>query len=188
MYTVGEIAKRFSISRSTLLYYDSIGVLKPSERSASNYRLYSECDFTKMKRIKLYREAGISLKLIGIILEKEHTDTFPILENRLSEINNEIKILRTQQSVILAILEREKSIRKSRIMTEKQWVSLLSSAGLDEDNLMQFHIEFERMAPEAHQDFLESLGMQAKEASLIREMSKPATLTSDDANSADIKN
>ena len=179
MYTVGDIAKKFQISRSTLLYYDSIDLLKPSERSASNYRLYSDHDILKMKRIVLYREAGISLKSIAVILEQKQNDTIPILENRLFEINKEIQNLRNQQSVILEILKSEKAIRSSRIMTENQWVSLLRSAGLDEDNLMQFHIEFERMSPEAHQDFLESLGMRKKEAGLIREMSKTTTAISD---------
>ncbi len=177
MYTVGEIAKRFGISRSTLLYYDSKDLLKPSERSESNYRLYSDNDIAKMKRIALYREAGISLRLIAIILGKEHNDTIPILENRLFEINKEIQNLRTQQNVILEILKSEKAIRHSRIITKNQWVSLLKSAGLDESNMMQFHVEFERMSPEAHQDFLESLGMQKKEISLIRETSKITTAT-----------
>ena len=42
MYTVGQIAKKFKISRSTLLYYDSIDLLKPKGRSDSNYRLYAD--------------------------------------------------------------------------------------------------------------------------------------------------
>lgn len=52
---------------------------------------------------------------------------------------------------------------------------------------MQFHIEFERMSPVAHQDFLESLGMQEKEVSLIREMSKVSTAKTNNANSAEAK-
>ncbi|MFC1747364.1 MerR family DNA-binding transcriptional regulator [Pseudomonadota bacterium] len=38
MHTIGEVSKRFSISRSTLLYYDAIGLLSPSGRSNANYR------------------------------------------------------------------------------------------------------------------------------------------------------
>jgi len=39
-YPDSQLAGRFGLSRSTLLYYDSIGLLSPSERTASNYRLY----------------------------------------------------------------------------------------------------------------------------------------------------
>jgi len=44
MYTVGSLARSFGLSRSTLLYYDSIGLCKPSGRSAANYRTYTEND------------------------------------------------------------------------------------------------------------------------------------------------
>ncbi len=36
MYTIKHLYKEFHLSRSTLLYYDSIGLLKPSERSESD--------------------------------------------------------------------------------------------------------------------------------------------------------
>ena len=42
--TVGRLARRFGLARSTLLYYDRIGVLRPSARSAAGYRLYDAGD------------------------------------------------------------------------------------------------------------------------------------------------
>ncbi|MEW8208138.1 MAG: MerR family DNA-binding transcriptional regulator, partial [Candidatus Thiodiazotropha taylori] len=39
MLTVGQVAKRYQLSRSTLLYYDNKGVLKPSGRNHANYRV-----------------------------------------------------------------------------------------------------------------------------------------------------
>jgi DNA-binding transcriptional MerR regulator len=54
MYTIGQVAKKYSLSRSTLIYYDRVGVLNPSGRSESNYRLYSDHDLEKMDRIKLH--------------------------------------------------------------------------------------------------------------------------------------
>ncbi len=37
MHTIGQIGKRFGLPRSTLLYYDAIGLLSPSRRSDANY-------------------------------------------------------------------------------------------------------------------------------------------------------
>src|SRR5574344_1987818 len=48
MHTIGQIAKRFALSRSTLLYYDTIGLLSPSGRSQANYRLYTDNDVRRM--------------------------------------------------------------------------------------------------------------------------------------------
>ena len=61
MITVGRLAKRFGLSRSTLLYYDSIGLLRPTGRSAKGYRLYSEDDAARLEKICLYRQTGLSL-------------------------------------------------------------------------------------------------------------------------------
>ena len=74
MFTIGQVAKKYSLSRSTLIYYDSIGVLTPSGRSESNYRLYSESDLKKMDRVQLFRSAGLSLDSIELLLEKENSE------------------------------------------------------------------------------------------------------------------
>jgi len=173
MFTIGQVAKKYSLSRSTLIYYDSIGVLTPSGRSESNYRLYSEADLKKMDRIQLFRSAGLSLDSIELLLEKENSELDSTLEGRLLSINKEIQKLRNQQKVILNILENETLARDSRLMTKEVWVSILRAAGLDDAGMKNWHIEFERTSPEAHQDFLESLGIEKDEVAAIRDWSRP---------------
>ena len=173
MFTIGQVAKKYSLSRSTLIYYDSIGVLTPSGRSESNYRLYSEADLKKMDRIQLFRSVGLSLDSIELLLEKENSELDSTLEGRLLSINKEIQKLRNQQKVILNILENETLARDSRLMTKGVWVSILRTAGLDDAGMKNWHIEFERTSPEAHQDFLESLGIEKDEVAAIRDWSRP---------------
>ena len=173
MFTIGQVAKKYSLSRSTLIYYDSIGVLTPSGRSESNYRLYSKSDLKKMDRIQLFRSAGLSLDSIESLLEKENSELDSTLEGRLLTINSEIQKLRNQQKVILNILENETLARDSRLMTKEVWVSILRAAGLDDAGMKNWHIEFERTSPEAHQDFLESLGIEKDEVAAIRDWSRP---------------
>jgi len=172
MFTIGQVAKKYSLSRSTLIYYDNIGVLSPSHRSESNYRLYADSDLKKMDRIMLFRSAGLSLDSIALLLAKEGGDLNSALEQRLSIINNEIQGLRSQQNVILKLLENEAPVQNSRVLTKETWVSILKGAGLDEAGMKNWHIEFERTSPEAHQDFLESIGIEKDEIVLIRHWSK----------------
>ncbi len=171
MYTIGQVAKKYSLSRSALIYYDSIGVLTPGGRSGSNYRLYSEDDLKKMDRIQLFRSAGLSLESISSLLEKESSELNSILENRLLTINSEIQGLRDQQKVILKILENESLERSTRVITKETWVTMLKAAGLDEAGMRNWHIEFEKTSPEAHQDFLESIGLENDEILSIRDWS-----------------
>jgi len=172
MHTIGQVAKIYSLSRSALIYYDSIGLLRPSGRSDSNYRLYSDSDLKRMDKIALFRSAGLSLESISLLLEKKEDELKLALEHRLFSINSEIQKLRDQQKVILSILQNESATRHSRVITKEVWVQLLQAAGLDQAGMQNWHIEFERMSPEAHQDFLESIGIEMDEIQSIREWSK----------------
>jgi len=64
-YTVGRLAKQCGLSVRTLHHYESIGLLVPSTRSESGYRLYSPGDVQRLHRILAYRQLGASLKDIG---------------------------------------------------------------------------------------------------------------------------
>lgn len=171
MYTVGQLAKLFGLSRSTLLYYDEIGVLSPSARSASNYRLYSDDDVQRMERIKVYREAGLSLEAINSLLRDDSDSVPAVLERHLQELSREIARLRHQQHLMGELLGSAQMFQGSRSLTKDQWVALLASTGMTEDGMSKWHAEFEKNFPEAHQDFLESLGIPDEEIAMIRKYS-----------------
>jgi DNA-binding transcriptional MerR regulator len=173
MFTIGQVARKYTLSRSTLIYYDKIGVLTPGGRSEANYRLYTAADLRKMDRIMLFRSAGLSLETIRDLLDREGGDFDASLEQRLSAINREIQGLRNQQQVILKILENRDHAPNSRVLTKETWVSILRASGLDETGMRNWHVEFEKTSPEAHQDFLESIGIEKEEIELIRQWSKP---------------
>jgi len=120
----------------------------------------------------LFRSAGLSLDSIPSLLDKKGDDLNSSLEHRLSSINSEIQGLRNQQKVILNILENESAVKGSRVITKETWVSMLKAAGLDEEGMKNWHIEFEKTSPEAHQDFLESIGIEKDEIKSIRDWSK----------------
>lgn len=172
MLTIGQVAKKYSLSRSTLIYYDSKGILKPSGRSISNYRLYSENDLKLVERIILFRSAGLSIESIQHILGNKHGQVEIALENRLSKINKEIQELRTQQNLILQLIDNDRLSSNARVMDKATWVAVLDKAGLDDNGKRKWHQEFEAIAPEAHQDFLESIGIESDEINSIRKWSR----------------
>lgn len=172
MYTIGQLVKQFDVSRSTLLYYDKIGLLQPSGRSAGNYRLYTQEDLDRMSKISLYKEAGLSLESITLILNEPGSQSAKLLEQRLAQLNIEISQLRQQQQLIIQILGKDSLLRTAKVMNKSQWVKILKSSGMDENAMRQWHIEFERDLPEAHSDFLESLGIDAEEIAEIKAWSQ----------------
>jgi hypothetical protein len=53
-------------------------------------------------------------------------------------------------------------------VTVKVWVDMFREIGLDEETMMQWHRVFESRHPEAHQSFLEWLGLPLGEIEGIR--------------------
>lgn len=78
--TVGEVAKLAHVSVRTLHHYDSIGLLVPSERSESGYRLYGEADLEKLQQVLFFRELGFGLDQITQIMRDPTFDRREALE------------------------------------------------------------------------------------------------------------
>ncbi|MDA8019864.1 MAG: MerR family transcriptional regulator [Thermoanaerobaculia bacterium] len=177
METVGRLARRFGLSRSTLLYYDRIGLLCPSGRSASGYRLYDTIDVRRLEKIIAFRGVGLSLESIGPLLSESDPSMSTgsvnaVLEKRLVTIDREITGLRRQQEVILRLLQRSGPEHRKGGLDKEGWTEILRAAGMDDEDMWRWHREFERMAPTAHQEFLESLQIESDEIDTIRAQSR----------------
>jgi DNA-binding transcriptional MerR regulator len=61
-HTVGEVAKLAHVSVRTLHHYDEIGLLRPSARSETGYRLYSSADLEKLQQVLFFKEIGFGLE------------------------------------------------------------------------------------------------------------------------------
>jgi hypothetical protein len=58
------------------------------------------------------------------------------------------------------------------MLTKDKLVSIMRAAGLTDDDMNKFHVEFERSAPAEHQEFLEFLKIPAEEIGQIRDWSR----------------
>ena len=63
-YRVGEVARLAHVSVRTLHHYDEVGLLVPSGRSESGYRLYTPEDLERLQHVLFYRELGFGLEEI----------------------------------------------------------------------------------------------------------------------------
>jgi DNA-binding transcriptional MerR regulator len=174
MWTVSKLAARCGLSRGTLLYYESIGLLKPPARSAGNYRSYGERDLHRLQQICAYRHAGLTLDDIRAILDRRESDAAAVLKRRLLALDGEIETRRAHQRAILKLLKND-SIGRKKMITKEKWVSIMKASGLTEADMHRWHAEFEKAAPEEHQEFLEFLHIPAAEIRTIRHWSRGST-------------
>jgi DNA-binding transcriptional MerR regulator len=92
MFTVTKLARLCGLSRTALLYYESIGLMPPAQRSGGNYRCYGEADMQRLLQICAYRDAGLKLEDIRIIMDRQGGDAYGVLKRRLLELDAEIGI------------------------------------------------------------------------------------------------
>ena len=173
MVTISALAKGSGLSRSALLYYDRLGLLRPSRRSRSGYRLYSPSEVERLEQICLFRQMGIPLREMKRLLDSSAESTsVGILKRRLRVLNREIANYRKQQRYILELLKQKQLRQGVEMINKERWVEIMRAAGLKEQDMKNWHVQFEKMEPEAHQEFLESLGIEAGEIRKIREWSR----------------
>ncbi len=58
------------------------------------------------------------------------------------------------------------------MINKERWVEIMRAAGLTDQDMHNWHAQFEKMEPESHQEFLESLGIEKGEIERIREWAR----------------
>lgn len=79
MRTVKEVSELTGISVRTLHYYDQIGLLVPTGKSESGYRLYDDKALDTLRQILFFREFDLPLRQIKAILRDPNLDRESIL-------------------------------------------------------------------------------------------------------------
>ncbi len=143
VYQISELAAEVGLSRTALLYYEKQGLMS-GRRLENGYRVYSDKDLQRVRLILQLLAGGLTLKECKVCLETKVDKQF--LQNRLKALDEEIK--RKQQS------------------------RHLLAALLGEGGLKAWHEDLDKVAPDAHLDWLMKQGFTEKEALRLRWLSK----------------
>jgi DNA-binding transcriptional MerR regulator len=173
MLTVTALAKICGLSRSTVLYYETAGLLNPARRSTGNYRVYGQSEVERLQEIRRYRETGLTMEDIRTLLTTPPGGAVDVLQRRFAAIGQEVKRLQAHQLQIARLLRGAgQKLRSKKMITKDKWVAIMKASGFDEKDMRRWHSEFEKSAPNEHQDFLEFLHIPAGEVAQIREWSR----------------
>ncbi|MGF1727774.1 MerR family transcriptional regulator [Photobacterium nomapromontoriensis] len=143
MYRISELAIEVGLSRTALLYYEKQGLIK-GQRLDNGYRVYSDKDLQRIRLIQQLQAGGLTLKECKACLEAKIDRT--LLENRLQKLDEEI--------------------------AQKQQSRHFLAAMLGEGNLKEWHESADKLAPDAHLDWLMKQGFNEKEALRLKWLSK----------------
>ncbi|MGA3209871.1 MAG: MerR family transcriptional regulator [Terriglobales bacterium] len=169
MLSVTQLARVCGLSRTTVLYYESLGLLPTPPRSPGNYRQYGEKHLSCLREICSYRSARLKLADVRTLLRQpKRAEATAVLKRRLAEIGVEIERLKEHQRAILRLLKHRAKFDRRKDMNKVKWISIMKAAGFAEADMQRWHKEFERAAPEDHQEFLEFLKIPKLEIERIR--------------------
>lgn len=183
-YTLGQLGKLVGLARTSLLHYESAGLLAPRARSAAGYRLYGEPELERLRAIRQLRDAGLPLADIRNLLSaRAQAASRPpaqgnapaqLLEKRLLALCQEVERVRRQQRLLARLLARPEFRGGALRCTKAEWVALLVRAGFDDDDMLAWHAEFETENPLDHAAFLRSLGLTTSEVEQVRRRARSA--------------
>lgn len=100
MYKIGELAKHCDVKADTLRFYEKHGLLAPSMRTESGYRMYSENDAERLRFILRAKTVGFTLKeiteLLSIELDKSNwacADVKGMVDSKLVQVEAKLSEL-----------------------------------------------------------------------------------------------
>ena len=117
-YTTGEIAKLCGVTVRTVQYYDTRGILVPTELSEGGRRLYSEDDLKRMKIICFLRDLGLPIDSISQLLSEDDPG-----------------------SVISLLLEQQEQALKEEIGERQEKLHKLEELRTELKNVKEFSVE-----------------------------------------------
>ena len=143
MYRISELAEKVGLSRSTLLYYEKLGLLQ-GIRHTNGYRLYSDKDVQQLHLLQQLQAGGLTLKECKSFLDSKVQRS--VLEKRLQQLDEDI--------------------------AKKQQARALLAALLGEGSLRLWHQQTDKLAPDAHLDWLKQQGFNEQQALHLKWLSK----------------
>ncbi len=143
MYRISELAEKVGLSRTALLYYEKQKLIQGS-RLSNGYRVYSDKDIQRVKLIQQLQSGGLTLQECKTCLEAKIDRS--LLQSRLAALDEEI--------------------------AHKQKSRQLLAAMLGETGMHSWHQSIDKVAPDAHMEWLIKQGFNEKEALRLRWLSK----------------
>ena len=129
LWKVGELARQSGVSVRALHHYHSIGLLCPSKRSTSGYRLYDADDVARLQTIKSLCHMGFSLEEVRACLEREVFSPEHVLELHIARVKEHIAL----QQQLCARLEAARAQMNARqIVSVEEFLKLTEAITMTE--------------------------------------------------------
>jgi DNA-binding transcriptional MerR regulator len=165
--TIARAARAVGLARSTLMYYERLGLIQPLRRDGSRYRTFRPADLQALFLIARWRAIGLPLMTIRRLLAHRQEVT-AALRDHVRALDKSVAALQGQRRLALEMLGRRTGAVGTAPVTKAAWTAMFRSIGMSDMQMRDWHAQFERRNPAGHVEFLRSLGIGRAEIGRIR--------------------
>ncbi len=116
LMTIGEVAKHVGLAATALRYYEREGLVVPTTRSGSGYRLYDGTALERLGFIRAAQAVGFTLDDVRALLELDGDvpckDVQSLLKRRISEVDLKLADLNRVRAALDNALKRCRRSKK----------------------------------------------------------------------------
>ncbi len=143
-YQIKEISQMTSLTIRSLQYYDEIGLLKPTKRSMSGYRFYSETDLIRLQQIITLKFLGFSLSTIKKIMENPHFDVMTSIGIQACELTEKAARINEAASLLTYISSQMEMNQPVNWKSTAKIIEILELNTMNDQVLQKYQSEAEQ--------------------------------------------
>lgn len=132
LFTIGELARHTGLSVRTIRFWSDSGVVPPTDRSPSGYRLYDVEAVARLDLVRTLRELGLDLATVQKVLLRQ-TTVADVAALHVRALDAEIRTLRVRRAVLRSVAHRRSSTEEMRIMHKMAKLSAAERQRLIDD-------------------------------------------------------
>lgn len=131
-HKIRDISRMTGLSIRSLQYYDDIGLLKPSQRSISGYRLYSEQDLIRLQQVVTLKFLGFSLDSIKKTLESAEFEVLPSMHIQAGVLKEKAQRIHQAADLLTYIASQIEGGERINWNSALQIINILESHRMNE--------------------------------------------------------
>ena len=131
-HTVGELASRTGLTTRTLHHYETLGLLRPAQRSPAGYRLYDDASLAQLHSVLAYRYLGLPLKEIAALLANDPPPLRALLQHQAALVEERIG---QHQRLLHALQRCTKALDDGSAELDETLLGVITATRLCEESL-----------------------------------------------------
>lgn len=131
---IHEVERIVGLSKKSIRFYESAGLIKPSRNQENDYRIYTEEDIKKLKIIKFLRELDVSIKELKDLSNNKISLT-ECMEERIKKIEAEEQNYSKIKNMCNDIINRHENYNSIDITKYFQNIRVLNKEGFTMRNV-----------------------------------------------------